>query len=435
MVLYRLFTGLIVVALRARIALARLARRPAPAGLAERLDRPVPPAGTGPLIWLHGASNGELTSARPLIGALLDRAPDLRLLITANSLGGRDLLRGWALSRTAVTLAPVDDAGTVARFLDAARPVALVMIENEIWPIRLELCAARGVPVLVAGARISERSAARWARVPGLTKRLMACIVWLAPQDRGSGERFVALGLPAGRLGPVLTLKSVPEQSGGAPAGPARAQTLLAASTHAGEDEVVLDAFVAARAALPGLRLILAPRHPRRRDGIEALIRARGLGFATRSRGAGPAEGLPVYLADTLGEMERWYRMAGMTFVGGSLVEKGGHTPFEPAARGSAILHGPHFANFAPAYAALAAADAAIAVRDADSLAAAILALADPAAQAALAGRARAALAPFGGKAATEAVLAALAAATGIVGIGQEPQTTGEPDAIHAGRA
>jgi 3-deoxy-D-manno-octulosonic-acid transferase len=260
----------------------------------------------------------------------------------------------------------------------------------------------------------------------------MACIVWLAPQDRGSGERFVALGLPADRLGPVLTLKSLPEQAGGAPAGPARAHTLLAASTHAGEDEVVLDAFVAARAALPGLRLILAPRHPRRRDGIEALIRARGLAFATRSRGVEPAEGLPVYLADTLGEMDRWYGMAGMTFVGGSLVEKGGHTPFEPAAHGSAILHGPHRTNFAPAYAALVAGRGAVEVANADDLAAAILALADPAAQAALAGRARAALAPFADKAATAAVLAALAAATGIAGIGQEPQTTGEPDAIHA---
>lgn len=434
MVLYRLFTGLILVALRARIALARLARRPAPAGLAERLDRPVPPAGTGPLIWLHGASNGELTSARPLIAALLDRVPDLRLLITANSLGGRDLVRGWALARTAVTLAPFDQAGTVARFLDTARPVALVMIENEIWPNRLELCAARGIPVLVAGARLSSASARAWGRFPRLARRLVAAIRWAAPQDEGSRARLIALGLSADRLGPVLTLKSAAARAGGdgAPAGPARAQTLLAASTHAGEDEVVLDAVVAARATLPDLHLILAPRHPRRRDRIEALIRARGLGFATRSRGAEPAEGLPVYLADTLGEMERWYGMAGMTFVGGSLVEKGGHTPFEPAAHGSAILHGPHRANFAPAYGALAAGQGAVEVRDADSLAAAILALADPAAQAALAGRAGAALAPFGDKAATEAVLAALAAATGIAEIGQEPQTTGEPDAIHA---
>jgi len=381
---------------------------------------------------LHGASNGELTSARPLIAALLDRVPDLRLLITANSLGGRDLVRGWALARTAVTLAPFDQAGTVARFLDTARPVALVMIENEIWPNRLELCAARGIPVLVAGARLSSASARAWGRFPRLARRLMSAIRWAAPQDEASRARLIALGLAPDRLGPVLTLKSVPEQTDGAPAGPARAQTLLAASTHAGEDEVVLDAVVAARATLPGLRLILAPRHPHRRDRIEALIRARDLGFATRSRGAGPAEGLPVYLADTLGEMERWYRMAGMTFVGGSLVEKGGHTPFEPAAHGSAILHGPHWTNFAPAYGALAAGQGAVEVADADDLAAAILALADPAAQAALAGRAGAALAPFGDKAATEAVLAALAAATGIAEIGQKPRITGEPDAIHA---
>lgn len=430
MVLYRLLTWLIAAAFAPLLGMRRLLGLPAvPARFRPRVTAPALPAGAARTLWLHGASNGELTAARPVIEAVLHRAPGLRLVVTANTASGVDLVAGWALPRVSPHPAPYDQARITGRFLDAVQPCALIVIENEIWPNRFVIAARRGIPILMIGARMSERSAARWARVPGLARRLMECIAWLAPQDRRSGERFAALGLPADRLGPVLSLKSAAAAGAADPLPVPRARTLLAASTHAGEDEVVLDAFIAAGAALPDLRLILAPRHPRRRDRIEAMIRARGLSFATRSRGGEPAVGLAVYLADTLGEMDRWYSAAGITFVGGSLVAKGGHTPFEPAAHGSAILHGPHCANFAPAYAALAAAGAATEVGAAGDLAAAILALADPAAQAAQAARARAALAPFGGDAATEAILAALAAATGIAAIAQAPQTgEGEHD-------
>jgi 3-deoxy-D-manno-octulosonic-acid transferase len=222
-----------------------------------------------------------------------------------------------------------------------------------------------------------------------------------------------------------MVLKSAAAPSGTAALPFPRAATLLAASTHEGEEAVVLDAFARARAQRPDLRLILAPRHPRRRDAVEAAIRAAGLAFATRSRGAEPAADIPVYLADTLGEMDRWYAGAGMTFVGGSLVPLGGHTPFEPAAHGSAILTGPHVANAAPAYAALLAEGGALAVTDAESLARAILRLADPAVREAQAEAAARALAPFAADAAIAAFLAALSRETGL-------PLTGVPDAVHA---
>ena len=139
---------------------------------------------------------------------------------------------------------------------------------------------------------------------------------------------------------------AAPLDTTGFPAFADRASTVLAASTHEGEDEAIVQGFAAARATRPDLRLILAPRHPRRGPRIAALLERAGLAHATRSAGEVPGPDSAVYLADTMGEMALWYRLAGITFVGGSLVDAGGHTPFEPAGAGSAILHGPHVGNF-----------------------------------------------------------------------------------------
>lgn len=391
------------------------------------LDRPQPAAVRR--IWVHAASNGELTSARGALRSLLARAPDLRLLVTCNTSTGRDLVAGWGDPRIEVRFAPVDLGLILRRFLDLWRPSALVIVENELWPERLVTSAARGLPVFVIGARMSVRSHRFWSRLPSLARRLMEIITWLAPQDDGSRARFTELGLAPERIGPTMVLKSAAAAEATDPLPFPRAETILAASTHDGEEEIILDAFATAREGLPGLHLILAPRHPRRRDEIEAAIRARGLAFATRSRGADPEGGTPVYLADTLGEMDRWYAGAGITFVGGSLIDRGGHTPFEPAAHGSAILTGPHVSNAAPAYAALMAAGGATEVRDAASLATAIRALADPARQVKQTEAARTALAGFGASDAIDAFLAALADATGIAALAQKPE--GLDHALH----
>lgn len=416
MLLYRLIMWFAGLGLRLR---ARMAPGPG----AERLRPPEPPPGTGPLLWLHAASNGELAAARPVLAALRRAVPDTRLIITTNSPGGRDLAKGWSLPASVVRLAPHDDRATVARFLDAARPAALIVIENELWPNRLTLAAARGIPVFCLAARLSARSARNWQRAPRLAQRVMAAIRWLAPQDVASLARFTALGLHRDRIGPAMVLKSAVTATGHPPLPLARAATLLAASTHPGEEEVVLAAFAMARAERPDLHLILAPRHPHRGAEVAAAIRATGLPFATRSQGAEPDAALPVYLADTLGEMDRWYAGAGMTFVGASLVDRGGHTPFEPAAHGSAILTGPHVSNAAPAYAALFAQGGAVQVEDAETFASAILLLADPDAQHARAEAATRALAPFAAGDAIAAFLAALSRETGLV-------LKGAPDAV-----
>lgn len=314
------------------------------------LDAPPEPAE----IWLHAASVGELNSARLLTERL---AADHRVIVTTNSITGRDLARERGL---AARLAPFDSPGAVSRFLDAVRPAVQVTIEGEFWPGRSALLARRGIPQLMAGARISARSAARWGRVPGLIGPILSRLVGLSAQDPASEARLLSLGLPRAALLPRLDLKLLgPAAVVPQPPSADRDLTFLAASTHEGEDVPALDAYLAARAAVPGLRLILAPRHPDRADAIAALAAQRGLALARRSQGTDTGD---LILADTLGEMARWYDRAGIVLTGGSLADRGGHTPWEPAAHGCAILHGPHVSNFTEAYAALDAAGGAVPV-------------------------------------------------------------------------
>lgn len=373
------------------LALATLRpRRGGPGALPERFG--LSPGAPGAL-WVHAASVGEAASARRLIERCLADHPGLHVLLTTHTVTGRDTAARWGVERLTVRLAPWDVPGTAAAILRRWRPIAHLVIENEVWPARLTACHAAGVPVWIAGARMSERSARNWARAPAAARRLLGPVAFLAPQDAASAERFAALG--AGTLGPVETLKA---DLGPAPE-PAdmdrlrarfrRADTVMGASTHPGEEALVLDAF--ARAARPG-SLILAPRHPDRRAEIEALAARAGLPMAVRSRGEAPEAA--VYLADTLGELRALYRLAGLAFVGGSVTPKGGHTPYEPALEGCAIAHGPDVSNAAPAYAALARADAALATPDAEALAGAFALPAER--WEALAQAARAALWPGG---------------------------------------
>ena len=377
-------------------------------GLRERLGQ-VPPPGPGPRLWLHGASNGELTSARWVVERLVKARPGLQVLVTANSATGRAMVAGWGLPGIVAAFAPLDAAGAPGRVLDIWEPQALVIVENELWPSRIAAAHRRGVPVLVIGARMSERSAARWGRLRGLVGGMLARVDWLSAQDDGSRARFLALGLRPEAAGPVLALKA---QAGGeaaalpfAPPWP-RSRVLLAASTHEGEEAIALDGFLAARETFD--HLILAPRHPRRSEEVQALLTARGIAFATRSKGEVPGAATPVHLADTLGEMPAWYAMAGACLIGGTFAPKGGHTPWEPARAGCAILHGPDVSNNAAPFAALDKAEAAIRVARPEDLAAALRGL-TPERQAAMTARADKALAPeVGGEAIIAAILRAM---------------------------
>ena len=374
--LYRLILALALPAI-----CLRLWRREGATALGERLGGGPATAGRGEAIWLHAASNGELTAARALIEALLAAHPDRHLVITVNSLSARALGQGWALPRTEMRLAPLDFRPALRRFLARTAPCALITIEGEIWPERFTAMAARGRPVLLVSARLSARSLARWRWRPGLARRVADAIRWAAPQEGDSAARLAALGLSPERIGPACNLKlthapavDTAELARLVPLFP-REETILAASTHEGEDEAVLRAFAAARTTRPALRLIIAPRHPRRREAIAGAVAAAGFAVRLRSTGALPDTDAPVLIADTLGEMGLWYRLAGLTFVGGSWAPRGGHTPVEPALAGSVVLHGPGVANFAPLYAALDAAGGARAVGDAGALAQAVTSL------------------------------------------------------------
>lgn len=366
------------------------------AALAARLGR-ARPGRQAPHLWLHGASNGELASARPVVEALLDRHPDLHILITANTITGVELAQSWSQPRISARLAPLDLARATRRLRRAWQVSAHVTLESELWPNRLIQSAASGQPTLVLGARLTEGTARFWRRLGGAAQRALASVDWLSPQDTATGERLLALGLPPERLGPVVNLKALYRPDPARQPGPAlraaypRTHTWLAASTHAPEEEIVLLAHARALRSNPDLRLILAPRHPRRADEVAAMIRQTGLPFERYSDTKAPTA--PILLADTMGDMPLWYALAGSVFVGGSLSDRGGHTPYEPAYFGCAILHGPDTGNFTDAYNTLHAADAALGVHDENSLHDALLSCQTPGHQQALGHRARQALA------------------------------------------
>lgn len=309
------------------------------------LDLPAAPPGA---VWLHGASVGELASARPVVEALAARLP---MIVTANSTTGRALAQGWGVP---AVLAPLDVPGAVARFLAAHRPVLAISIEAEIWPNRAAALARAGIPQAIIGARLSPRSAARWARLPGLIGPALGRVALASAQDAAAGRRLVGLGLDPRVLAPPVNLKLIGPRSVVPPDPSAqRDATLLIASSHEGEEAGLLAALARLRARQPGLRVIWAPRHPER---FQPLAR-RLPDFARRSQGAGTEA--PLLLADSMGEMGLWYRAAGTALICGSFDATGGHSPWEAAGHGCAILHGPNVATAAADYAALAAAGAA----------------------------------------------------------------------------
>ncbi|MEO0913942.1 MAG: glycosyltransferase N-terminal domain-containing protein, partial [Pseudomonadota bacterium] len=232
-----------------------------------------------------------------------------------------------------------------------------------------------GCAMYLANARISERSTRRMRRSLGLARSLLARFSRILAQDSQIADRFKSLGAPAARVDITGSLKEsaapLPVDAdalksfGGKLAGK---QVWLAASTHPGEETIIAEAHRHARRVAHGLILILAPRHPERGDEIAADLRSAGWRVAQRSRGEALERDTEIYLADTLGEMGLWYRLAPLSFIGGSIVDIGGHNPYEPALLGSAIMHGPHIHNFETAYARFAAADAAIRVPGAGDL-------------------------------------------------------------------
>lgn len=326
----------------------------------------------GRLLWLHGASVGEARSLLPLLDALAAQAPELRFLVTTGTVTSAAAFPTWLAPELAPRIqhryAPLDVPGWVARFLDGWRPDAAVRVESELWPNTLAACRARGIPVVLVNGRLSARSAGRWRRLaPRTARRLLGGFAAVIPRSAEDALRFETLGVT--RLAPPGDLKwaaaPLPAEAGALAALRAAVgarPVFLAASTHPGEEAVALAAAGLLRAALPGLLTILAPRHPERGAELAALAP----GAARRSAGALPDAG-PVHIADTLGELGLFYRLAGAALVGGSLVPRGGQNPLEPARLGCPVLFGPHMENFAEAAAALLAAGGAVRVAGADA--------------------------------------------------------------------
>ncbi len=389
MFLYRILMALASVALLVRPCL-----RGDWALVSDRLGRG--PATSGPHLWLHAASNGELASARGLIEHALTVRPDMGVVVTCNTATAVTLARSWGISRLHVRLAPLDLGHINRRMLRRWDVQLHITMESELWPDRVMRCAAAGIPVAIFGARLTKRTARGWARFGRLARKVLGRISYLSAQDSRSLARLRALGLQASAVGPVLDLKAsyTPPQDltpdATLRASFPRAQTWLAASTHPGDEAVVIAAHLAARAARPGLRLIIAPRHPARGAGIAETLTAAGLKFAQRSRS--DASDKEVLLADTMGEMALWYAVAGTVFIGGTLSDRGGHTPYEPSAFGAALIHGPDVDNFSSAFGRLQRARASICIANAEELAKALCDLDTTASQAEFGAAAQAAL-------------------------------------------
>jgi len=368
-------------------------------GLPERLGLgPAAPAGG---IWVHAVSVGEVQAAASLVRALRRRYPHLPLTLTTATPTGRGRARRLFGGEVTVRYLPYDLPGPVGRFLERVRPRLGIILETELWPNLYRACERRGVPLVLASARVSERSVRRYRWAGGLVRAALAHGVIVAAQSAADAQRFVALGADPARTPVVGNLKfdvelpAAAEDRGRAlrAALGAGRPVWVAGSTHEGEEELVLDAHARLAAAQPAALLVLVPRHPPRFEAVTALLRRRGVAFVTRSSGAAVAPTTAVLLVDTLGELVEFYAAADVAFVGGSLVPVGGHNLLEPAALGKPVVSGPHTANAAPVARLLVEAGAAELVADGAALAACVgRLLADGAARRSAGERGRAAV-------------------------------------------
>ena len=346
------------------------------ARMGERLGHASVARPAGPLVWLHGASVGEGLSLLPLIERLLAADAPPTVLVTSGTVTSAKLL-GARLPPGAIhQFAPVDTPGASRRFLDHWRPDAAAFAESEIWPGLLIDARRRGVRTALISARLSTASLTGWTRSRAVARAVFAGFDLVLAQDDAVAAGLVALGArDDGRLNlklagdplpfDALALAEASEGVGGRP-------VLLAASTHPGEDEIVLDAFAQAAGAGPAI-LVIVPRHPDRGPAVAELATARGHATSLRSAGDPLRRDVRVHVADTLGELGLWYALAaenGAAVVCGSLLPgPGGHNPLEPARQECPIIRGPHVQNWSDVYARLG--DATLLVENAGQLAAA----------------------------------------------------------------
>jgi 3-deoxy-D-manno-octulosonic-acid transferase len=314
------------------------------------LAGPRPPA---PCLWVHGVSVGEVQASAALIQELRRLFPDLPVVLTTVTPTGAQRARALFGDSVQHCYLPYDLPGAVRRFLDRTQPRVAIILETEIWPTLYHALGTRGIPLVMASARVSTRSVDRYRRMASLFRGTLSQGILIGAQTAADAERFRAIGAPPDRVrvtGNVKFDMEIPAAS--VEAGRAfRARCAatrpvwIAGSTHEGEEEAALAAHSRLRERHPDALLMLVPRHPQRFDAVRALLRRRGVQFAQRSSGEEPAPHHGVFMVDTLGELQMFYAASDVAFVAGSLVPIGGHSLLEPAVLGLPMLSGPHNHN------------------------------------------------------------------------------------------
>ena len=317
---------------------------------------PGPEPGAAPAIWVHAVSVGETLAAAPLIESLLGQFPDYPVVVTTTTPTGSERVRALFGDRVFHVYAPWDLPGPVRRFLQRTRPRLLVLMETELWPNMLHQARAAGCDVLLANARLSERSARGYARVATLTRQMLGEITTLACQSEADSKRFLALGAAPSALQVTGNTKFDLVLDDSLRAGAAQLRqsfsagarpVLVAASTHPGEELLILAAYRGIRAALGDCLLVLVPRHPERFVEVLELCREQGWRVSRRSAGGSPGTADDILLGDTMGELLLLLGTATVAVFGGSLLGHGGHNVLEAAAWGVPAVTGPHMENFA----------------------------------------------------------------------------------------
>ncbi len=351
---------------------------------AERFGQASMPRPAGRLIWLHGASVGEGLSMLPLIVRLRAMRPDATILVTTGTVTSARLMAERLPAGVIHQFVPVDRPDWVGRFLDHWRPDLAIWFESEFWPNLISAVTARRIPVALLNGRVSDRSWRRWQRAPAAIAELLAAFSLVAGQTAEDAERLRRLGAAS-----ATNLGNLKFAADPLPAADGELANLtltfadrprwLAASTHAGEEDIAAQVHTRLAPRFPGLLTLIVPRHTERGDAIVRMLKSHGLTVAQRSHSTMPDSQDQVYVADTMGEMGLFYRLAGIVFIGGSLVPHGGQNPLEPARLDNAILFGPGMANFREMAERMTASGSAEVVADAESLAVAVARLlADP---------------------------------------------------------
>jgi 3-deoxy-D-manno-octulosonic-acid transferase len=325
----------------------------------------------GPLVWVHGASVGELIAIQPLVERL--RAMDFGVLVTSGTVTSADVARDRFPPEVIHQFIPLDTPRFVAQFLNQWKPDLGLFAESDIWPNLIIANAKRRIPLIIVNGRVSERSFQRWRSMQGTAKALFGRFELCLAQSGLDASRFTQLGTPQVEITGNLKLdvpappiddaklKTLKEAIGDRP-------VVTAASTHAGEEIAIIEAHRRLAPSFPGLLTIIVPRHPERGRDIYNLAERAGQAPALRSQRQLPDRHTQIYVADTMGELGMIYSLSPIVLMGGSLIEHGGQNPIEPVRLGAAVVHGPHVYNFADIYAALDASRGALEVNDQNEL-------------------------------------------------------------------